>query len=632
MSSSALPPSMEVADNQSTWMSYVCHPWLLDSGNPCRNDVVFLGLTVLKTFTRFYLQSSVMALNIKTLEDCLELAKRRRYLIIIPWLLSSVIAVVVAYNLPKTFRSTATLLFEAPLPTKLFESTASQYGDEQIQSIHQRVMMTENVLSIIESHGLYDDIKTEFTKHELVDIFKGNTEISLTAASLAPKTSSGMAEIAFDISFSDKNPIKAKEVASKLSSLFIAQNDKSRTQRAIKATDFLMEESEKLNRDLQEIDNKIATYKEQHTSSLPEQAQGNLAALDRTENELRDTDSQIRATKERIAFLAAELARAQDELPGKLDENAPKSKDEVLRILRAQYIRLSSIYSPSHPSVTRLKREIKALEPTFEGQPAEEDVLKQLTEAKSELRLLEETYSGDHPDIAKRRTQIDRLEQQLKNAPLRSQEEQKAATIHTTNPAYLGVEAQYKSSQSELQSLMQKLDYLKEKLDKMQHVLVLAPQVEKGYNDLIRERDNTFKKYTQVKEKLLDAKLFQTQEEQQQGQTLTIIEQPVIPIHPEKAIRRKVAIGGFFLGIIAGFGLAFLAEFLDPRLRGYHAIAEATGLMPIVVIPYIETSFEVESKFIKQRKEIKIVAWTIVAGIILVAVIIFYFFSPFVQR
>jgi hypothetical protein len=53
-------------------MWYAFHPWLLDSGKrykfllasrtsailgsrPCRNDVAFFGLTVLKTVARFYL-------------------------------------------------------------------------------------------------------------------------------------------------------------------------------------------------------------------------------------------------------------------------------------------------------------------------------------------------------------------------------------------------------------------------------------------------------------------------------------------------------------------------------------------------------------------------------------------------
>ena len=492
-----------------------------------------------------------MEQNTKTPADYLDLVKRRKYYIVVTWLLVSLISVIVAYNLPKIYRSTATLLIEAPIPTKLFESTVSQFADEQIQSIYQRVMTTDNVLSIIDSNGLYNDIKKGFTKYELADLFKKNAEVILATSSLTPKTNSGMAEIAFDISFSDREATKAQEIAGKLANLFIEQNDKARTQRAIKATDFLMEESDKLNRELQEIDRKIAQYKEQNNLSLPEQVQGNLAAIDRTENELRDTDSQIRATKERIAFLAAELARASEEVPGSLDSKAPQSRDDALRILRAQYLRFSSIYSPTHPSVLRLKREIKALDPGFEGHAVEEDIAKQLAETRRELKVLEETYAGNHPDIAQRRKQIERLEQQLKNTP-RSQQEHEKVALHTTNTAYFGVEAQYKSSQSELQSLMQKQDYLKAKLEKMHNILLLAPQVEMGYTDLIRERDNAIKKYTQLKEKWLDAKLVQTLEEEQQGQTLTIIEQPAIPSHPEKAIRRKVAIGGFFMGIIAG--------------------------------------------------------------------------------
>ena len=165
----------------------------------------------------------------------------------------------------------------------------------------------------------------------------------------------------------------------------------------------------------------------------------------------------------------------------------------------------------------------------------------------------------------------------------------------------------------------------------MQAVLLLAPQVEREYTDLIRERDSTVKKYTQLKEKWLDAKLVQTLEEQQQGQSLTIIEQPVIPEHPEKAIRRKVAIGGFFMGLIAGLGVAFLVEFLDPGIRGYRAIAEVTGLMPLVVVPYIESPAELEERLIKQMQMRKIIVWTGVACIIMAILVMSIFLFPFVQ-
>lgn len=565
----------------------------------------------------------------KTLADYLDLVKRRKYYIIATWLLISLTAVIVAYNMPKVYRSTATMLIEAPIPTKLVESTVSQYAEEQIQSIYQRVMTTDNVLSIIDSYGLYTDIRGLYPKYELANLFKKNAEVKLVTSSLTPETNSGMAEIAFNITFRDGQAIKAKEIASKLAALFIEQNDKARTLRATRATGFLMEESDKLNRELQEVDARIAKYKEQHNFSLPEQVQGNLAAMDRAENELRDTDGQIRATKERMIFLAAELARARQELPTRLDDKAPQSKADTLRILRARYLRYSSIYSPSHPSLVRLKREIQALDPAFEGQSVESDILKQMAEAKDELKLLKETYAGNHPDIAKRKKQIERLQQQLKNMPPRAQQED--ASMHAVNPAYLDIEAQYKSSQTELQSLMQKQDYLKAKLEKTQNILLQAPQVELAYTDLIRERDNIIKKYTQLKEKWLDAKLVQTLEKQQQGQTLTLIEPPVVPVNPEKAIRRIVAIGGSFMGIIAGLGIAFFVDFLEPGVRGYRAISEVTGLMPLVVVPYIESPAELEDRLVKQNRMKKIMIWAGVALTMLASVVMSVFFLLSVQ-
>ncbi len=573
-----------------------------------------------------------MLQNLKTISDYVDVIKRRKNYIVITWFLISAISVVVAFYLPKTYRSTANLLIEAPIPTNIVESTVSQYADLQIHSIYQRSLTTNNIISIIESNGLYKDLEVDgFDKHELVEQFKKNLEIGLTTSSLIPQAAAGKAEVAFDISFSDAEANKAQEIVSRLVTLFIEENDKARAHRANTATGFLLEESEKLKNELQEIDNRIAQFKEQHNFRLPEQMQGNLAAIDRTENELRDTEIQIRATKERIVFLETELARALNDVPANLNDKAPQSKNDTLRILQAKYLRLSSIYAPSHPSLTRLVREINALDPDFGGRPIEDDVLKELNEARHELKLLEESSSGNHPEITQRRKQVERLEQQLKNMSLGLRQEKNLEDVSSTNPAFLGVQAQYKSSQFEFQSLLEKQSYLKEKLEKMQSNLLQAPQVEMAYNHLIRIRDNTIKKYTQLKEKLLDAKLVQSLEEQQQGQTLTVLEQPIIPRHPEKAIRRKVAIGGFFMGIIAGLGIAFFIELLEPGIRGYRAITEITGLMPLVVVPYIETPSELEETFVTQSRIRKIVIWTGITGVILATAVICVFFFPSLQ-
>jgi hypothetical protein len=85
------------------------------------------------------------------------------------------------------------------------------------------------------------------------------------------------------------------------------------------------------------------------------------------------------------------------------------------------------------------------------------------------------------------------------------------------------------------------------------------------------------------------------------------------------------------MGIIAGLGVAFFVEFLEPGLRGYRAITEVTGLMPLVVVPYIEAPSELEERLVKQSQMRKIIVWTGVAFIMLATVVICIFFLPLVQ-
>jgi succinoglycan biosynthesis transport protein ExoP len=525
-----------------------------------------------------------MEQNAKTVADYIDLARRRKHLILLVFTLISALSVIVAYSLPRIFRSTATLLMEAPIPKDLIPAMAAEYANEQVNSLVQKVMTTDNVLAIIESSNLYEEDMADnrLPKYHLAELFKRNTEVNLVKSNLGGLEVPGKTEIAFTISFNHEDPDKAREIADRLASLFIEQNDQERTRRAVRAADFLAGESEKLNHYIRTLDDRISDYKKRYNDSLPEQLQGNLSALDRKEDELRETEHQLRVTQERITFLAVELARAQAELPAGVNDKTPLTKAGELRLRRAEYLRLSSKYYPSHPDVVRVKRQIEA------------------------------------------------LERQLENPEPQSEPGEETA-VRTNHPALLGVQAQYNASLGELESLRQNKALLKTEIDRLQQRITLAPEVEKGYMELVRERDHALNKYNQLKEKVLDARLVQTLEEEQHGQTLTLIDQPTVPLRPEKAVRRKVTVAGMFLGLAAGLGVALLMEFLDPRVRGYRAVSDITGLLPLVVIPYIESPSEVEERLAKQRHRRKtaILAGTacMVAAVIVVCII----FLPFGQ-
>lgn len=567
-----------------------------------------------------------MSPNIKTtLRYYYHLVWRHKHYSIAAALLVTAMGVGLAYSLPKVYRSSAVLLMDVPVSKASIQSTFTEYAGERIRAIAQKVMTTSHLLAILHEEDLYGVSSGKMGQDEIIDFFKKDTDIHILKSELTAQEA--VDAIAFNISFAYDNPVTAQRVANRLAQLFIEQNDIERTQRAAKVTEFLSGEADKLNKEIEAIDSRISAYKQEYKDNLPEQLQGNLAALDRKENELRETGQQIRLTQDRLSFLTVELAKARQTGLSALDTREPLSKLDSLDTLKAKYLRLSALYSPSHPDVIRLKRQIASLDPAGATGPDPEALRGQLNQARRKREALDRKgYPGPHPDRQRLDQEIAHLERQLGNdkAPYPGVAETPPESL---NPMYLAVETQYKTSQSELESLQQKTVFLKSAIDALHQRILLAPEVEKGYLELVRERDHSVNKYNQLKEKLLDARLVQTLEQEQHGQTLTLLEPPMIPTHPDKTVRKKVALGGALLGIMAGLGVALLAELLNPKLRGYSALSELTGLMPLVVIPYIESPGEVEAKLSRQRQRRKLAlqagAACAVLAVILICLLVF---------
>ncbi len=88
-----------------------------------------------------------------------------------------------------------------------------------------------------------------------------------------------------------------------------------------------------------------------------------------------------------------------------------------LKALRTEFISLASRYSPDHPDVTRIKREIKALEKETGVHASQDDLIEQMGELLHELTTAEQLYTQEHPDVKNLKRQIAALEDELLNTP-----------------------------------------------------------------------------------------------------------------------------------------------------------------------------------------------------------------------
>src|SRR5438045_3815754 len=182
--------------------------------------------------------------------------KRRKLLLILPFILVFSVGFVFTMALPPIFRSEARILVESQqIPTELVRPTVTAGAKERIQIIEQRVMTRENLLAIVEKFQLFQGKRQSLSGTELLDMMRARA--SLQALELESRRRNDLT-IALTVSFEYEVPQLARSVATDLVTLILNEDARSRTNRASETTRFLSREAKKLETDLGTIEGQIA--------------------------------------------------------------------------------------------------------------------------------------------------------------------------------------------------------------------------------------------------------------------------------------------------------------------------------------------------------------------------------------
>jgi len=424
------------------------------------------------------------------------------------------------------------------------------------------------------------------------------------------------ATIAFTLSFEHESPQKAQQVANELVNLYLDENLKRRSEVATQATSFLAMEAEKLAEQIAELEKELADFKERNSTSLPELQQLNMNLMDRTDQQIMDTDRQITSLNERILYLEAELAQIDPNMSvySATGERIYGSQDR-LKSLQAEYVGLKARYSSNHPDVVKMKKEIEALEKEVGGIDKTE-IVAQLKDKRGKLAALTKRYSPQHPDVKKLKQVVANLEKELKKPSTK-----RVAKTKPDNPAYIQLLAQLNAAKSDLRSMRATKDKLMDKLDSFQEGLLKAPQVEREYQDLTRNYENAILKYREVKAKQMEADMSQAMEQGRKAERFSLIEPPLFPDEPDKPNRKVIVLLGFILSIGAALAYALVKESINQNIYGSKGMLAATGAYPLVVVPYIENEEDLEEA---KKLKLKITLAAIVT--IIIVIVLFHFF------
>ncbi|MEM6483724.1 MAG: hypothetical protein AAF662_01885 [Pseudomonadota bacterium] len=563
----------------------------------------------------------------RTLDEHLAMLKRR-----LPWLLGPAVcilflSVILAFVLPASYQSIATILIERQaIPQDFVRSTISNFAAEQVQIVSQRVLTVDNINGIVDKFELYQDpdATSRSPRTELARKFRDKMDLQLVSADVIDPRSGRPTEatIAFTLSFMADGPSTSQKVTNELVTLFLNENLRDRTDQAISTADFLDSEARRLNAELVLKEVELAAFKSENDGSLPELYQFNLSTMERTQREISDARLRRQELDKRRIELKAQITPLSPSAAVVMPNGEVVLSDsDLLKTLQSEFRRKSAIYRETHPDIIRLKREINTLNREMRVGLDPRALARELRAAEDQLFQLRQRYSDSHVEVVEARRFVDEVRIELRSAQRAVTRPEEVAD----NPAYVVLQTQISAIDAELVALKLREAELEQKVLHYESLLQRAPEVEKEYQGLLRDYDNATLKYQEIRAKQREAAVARNLEQEQKGERFVLIEPPELPVDPVSPNRPAIIFLGLVLAVGVGVGAALVREAFDGAIHGVREVTRAMGgEPPLVVVPYLEHSGELAAR----SKALSMSVAATVTGALVLFVSVHLFFKP----
>jgi len=461
-----------------------------------------------------------------TLGQYLDLLRRRRWYLLIIVPAAVLLAIFLAYFLAPSYRSSSIILLEpSSIPAELVQTTVTSYADQQIELVQRRVMTPDNLKALVMATDPYPDqpnwtLEDKANQVAIDTVLERVDPVTLDVVSMSN---------AFAIHYNNVSPKRAAVVAQKLSDLFLSYNRQARSERAGETYEFLAALAKSVEQRIDASDKRLAQFRAEHSEALPETQVRNQASAERAERDLVGYETQIRGAEDRQTALNLQLSKL----------------------------------SPTLGTTT--------------GNPQTELVTLQGQLAEARVR-----YTPDHPDVKRLQRQIETLMAQPGTST--------SASTAPNNPEYLAVQSQLATVNRELGALRAAADRARSQIYTYQNSLGSAPRVEQEYAELARQSDLLRGQYQDVQNKLREADVARSLEGEQKGARFTQIVAPNVSSSPYSPNRTGIILLGFLLGGALGVAIAVLAESSDPTIRGMRDLRQFVNVPAIAAVPVLENA------------------------------------------
>ncbi|NOY86851.1 MAG: hypothetical protein GXP52_06080 [Deltaproteobacteria bacterium] len=482
------------------------------------------------------------------LRNILDLVWRRKWVILVPFVIIATAVTLYGLYIPNLYRSTTSIFIEpAKVPADYVKSTVTTDLEGRLRTITQQLTSRTKLLKVIKELNLYSGDKEKNAPDEVM--------VARMRKNLSIEVPNRREANFFQVSFLHKDPTKAMLGVSRLMALFIEESIQGREEQAVSTTQFIKDELAKLKKTLEKQESAIQSFKGRHMGELPGQLDANLRMLDNLNQQLTDNLASQRELENRVAMLEQDIARLEGQARTVTDtEPVDTMLTQIIArrdALRQRVTSMESTYTPRHPDLIAAKKELAALESRIQevrsdpgAQPAAAtapDTTRQGAESARELNNLRRQLSENQPRLS----------------AIRGEEKG-----------------------------------LRGKIAMYQRRVEAAPKREQQLLGLSRDYDNTKASYDDLLNKRMEAQLSENLEKRQKGEKFQILDPANLPEKPFLPNRFKIIAMGVFGGLGLGIGLALLLESLFPAFYSLKQVRQVVDAPILMVIPRIVSPME----------------------------------------
>jgi polysaccharide chain length determinant protein (PEP-CTERM system associated) len=512
--------------------------------------------------------------------DPVLILKRRRWYILGPVLIFGMAASIVAEVWPLLYRSEALILVEQQkVPEQYVTPNVISSLQSRLDGMTQQILSRTRLQRMIEEFGLYPRERARVTMDQIVETMRSNITVQLVQT---PGQMGGVT--GFRIAYAGDSARLARQITNELTSLFIDQSLRERTEQSNSTTQFLENELDQSQKDLAIQEQRLREYKLKFVGELPEQQQGNLQILSSLEAQLYTGEGALQRAEQQKTYFEAmkneyealsEVKIAEDgsfvEAGARETDPAIKQIDSSLLELQRQLAVARTMYTARHPEVQDLESQVQEL---------------------TRLKKQKETEWA---------AKVSATPQKLTRA--------QSATSGATRLNIVELDSRLKASELEIVNQRRNVSDLQQQIEEIRKRVNMTPLREQQLSEITRTYENSRAHYQSLLQKKLQSELASNLEKHQGGEQFRILDPASLPEKPEGRLR--ILGTGWLIGLCLGFGLAALREFTAQTVNDDEDVKWATDV-PVFEIPVIRSPKEQR----RQRQRI----WLETATAILLAV------------